>query len=205
MMTMLSNTWATAWPRPERVNEVLDTIPEVQDCRMPCPYPTPPPARIAFENVAFHYNGDRRRRGAGGHQPGRRAGADGGDPGRHRRRQVDAGQPDPALLRCHVRPGAVDGIDVRQLQQDSLLAHVGIVPQETILFSGTVRDNIRYGRPDGQRGRGGRGRAGRPGPRVHLRCPGLRHACRGARRRTSPAGRSSASPSPARCSPSRRS
>ena len=35
-----------------------------------------------------------------------------------------------------------------RLSQDSLLAHVGIVPQEAILFSGTVRDNIRYGRPE---------------------------------------------------------
>jgi ATP-binding cassette subfamily B multidrug efflux pump len=42
----------------------------------------------------------------------------------------------------------VDGIDVRQLSQDSLLAHIGIVPQEALLFSGTVRDNIRYGRPE---------------------------------------------------------
>jgi ATP-binding cassette subfamily B protein len=41
-----------------------------------------------------------------------------------------------------------DGIDVRKLKQDSLLARIGIVPQESILFSGTVRDNIAYGRPE---------------------------------------------------------
>ena len=41
----------------------------------------------------------------------------------------------------------MDGIDVRRLKEDSLLSRVGIVPQETILFSGTIRDNIRYGRP----------------------------------------------------------
>jgi ATP-binding cassette subfamily B multidrug efflux pump len=41
----------------------------------------------------------------------------------------------------------IDGHDIRQVQQDSLLSQVAIVPQETILFSGTVRDNIRYGRP----------------------------------------------------------
>ena len=41
----------------------------------------------------------------------------------------------------------IDGIDIRQIQQDSLLSNIGIVPQETILFSGTVRDNIRYGCP----------------------------------------------------------
>jgi len=42
----------------------------------------------------------------------------------------------------------IDGLDVRDIKEDSLLVHVGIVPQETILFSGTVLDNIRFGRPD---------------------------------------------------------
>jgi len=37
---------------------------------------------------------------------------------------------------------------VRQIQPDSLLAQIAIAPQETVLFSGSVRDNIRYGRPD---------------------------------------------------------
>jgi ATP-binding cassette subfamily B protein len=41
-----------------------------------------------------------------------------------------------------------DGHDVKAVTQESLLAHIGIVPQVSILFSGTVRDNIRYGRPD---------------------------------------------------------
>jgi ATP-binding cassette subfamily B protein len=39
-------------------------------------------------------------------------------------------------------------IDIRQVRQGDLLQQVGVVPQETILFSGTVSDNIRYGRPD---------------------------------------------------------
>jgi subfamily B ATP-binding cassette protein MsbA len=42
----------------------------------------------------------------------------------------------------------VDGHDVRDLTLSSLRDSIGIVPQETILFSGTVRDNIAYGRPD---------------------------------------------------------
>jgi ATP-binding cassette subfamily B protein len=41
-----------------------------------------------------------------------------------------------------------NGVDTRDVKQSELLAQVSIVPQETILFSGTVRDNIRYGKPD---------------------------------------------------------
>jgi subfamily B ATP-binding cassette protein MsbA len=40
----------------------------------------------------------------------------------------------------------VDGHDVREVQLRSLREQIGIVPQETLLFSGSVRDNIRYGR-----------------------------------------------------------
>ena len=42
----------------------------------------------------------------------------------------------------------MDGLDVRTVRHDDLLRQVAIVPQETVLFSGTVRDNIRYGAPD---------------------------------------------------------
>ena len=42
----------------------------------------------------------------------------------------------------------LDGVDLRELSELELREHIGIVPQETQLFSGTVRDNIRYGRPD---------------------------------------------------------
>ena len=42
----------------------------------------------------------------------------------------------------------VDGHDVRDVSLRSLRSHFGVVPQETILFSGTVRDNISLGRPE---------------------------------------------------------
>ncbi|MBL8055346.1 MAG: ATP-binding cassette domain-containing protein, partial [Anaerolineales bacterium] len=42
----------------------------------------------------------------------------------------------------------LDGLDLRQISQAALLARIGLVPQETILFSGTVRENLCYGRPD---------------------------------------------------------
>ncbi len=41
----------------------------------------------------------------------------------------------------------IDGHDVRDVRQDSLRAAIGVVPQDTVLFSDTVRYNIAYGRP----------------------------------------------------------
>ena len=42
----------------------------------------------------------------------------------------------------------IDGIDIRDVKIRSLREQIGIVPQETMLFSGSVMDNIRYGRLD---------------------------------------------------------
>jgi len=41
-----------------------------------------------------------------------------------------------------------DGRDIRDYELDSLRSHVGIVLQDSVLFSGTIRDNIRFGVPD---------------------------------------------------------
>ena len=40
----------------------------------------------------------------------------------------------------------IDGIDIRDLTLESLRAQISVVPQEPLLFSGTIADNIRYGR-----------------------------------------------------------
>ncbi|NPV80511.1 MAG: ABC transporter ATP-binding protein [Firmicutes bacterium] len=42
----------------------------------------------------------------------------------------------------------VDGVDVREMAQEELRAKIGFVPQKAVLFSGTVADNIRYGKED---------------------------------------------------------
>jgi ATP-binding cassette subfamily B protein len=42
----------------------------------------------------------------------------------------------------------IDGIDLRDVTQESLRRQLGVVPQEGFLFAGTVRDNIAFGRPD---------------------------------------------------------
>lgn len=42
----------------------------------------------------------------------------------------------------------VDGIDVREMRQKDLRAKIGFVPQKTVLFSGTIADNIKYGKDE---------------------------------------------------------
>ena len=45
----------------------------------------------------------------------------------------------------------IDGQDVREITQDSLHDHIGVVPQDTVLFNDTVLYNIAYGRPEASR------------------------------------------------------
>jgi ATP-binding cassette subfamily B protein len=49
-----------------------------------------------------------------------------------------------------IQSGAIriDGQDLRELQQESVRAAIGIVPQDTVLFNDSIRYNIRYGRPE---------------------------------------------------------
>ncbi len=42
----------------------------------------------------------------------------------------------------------IDGIDIKDYERKSLRSHIAMVLQDTHLFTGTVRENIRYGRPD---------------------------------------------------------
>ena len=42
----------------------------------------------------------------------------------------------------------VDGVDVRDLDPDTLWSRIGLIPQKPYLFSGTVASNLRYGKPD---------------------------------------------------------
>jgi ATP-binding cassette subfamily B protein len=148
MMTMLSNIWANGLASLQRIDEVLDTIPEVQEAPDAQPLPDEAPGRVAFENVSFHYNG-----GSQGivleavnlmAEPGQMV-AILGATGAGKSSLVNLV---PRFYDASSGRILVDGVDVRQLDGQSLAAHIGIVPQETILFSGSVRDNIRYGRPD---------------------------------------------------------
>lgn len=42
----------------------------------------------------------------------------------------------------------VDGVDVRRVTQASLRRNIGVIQQDVFMFAGTIRENIRYGRPD---------------------------------------------------------
>lgn len=45
----------------------------------------------------------------------------------------------------------INGVDIRQLSQDSLRTHIGVVPQDTVLFNDTLFYNIQYGKPGASR------------------------------------------------------
>ena len=147
MMTMLSNVWANGIASGQRINEVLDTAPEVPEHPDAQPLPAVIQGRVAFENVSFHFNGS----------------SDGivleginlvAEPGQTVAILGATGAGKTSLVNLiprfyDVSSGRVtiDGQDVTRIRQDSLLSHISMVPQETILFSGSVSDNIRYGRP----------------------------------------------------------
>ena len=54
----------------------------------------------------------------------------------------------PRLLDVTGGAVIVDGVDVRELAPDELWNRIGLVPQKSFLFSGTVASNLRYGRPE---------------------------------------------------------
>jgi ATP-binding cassette subfamily B protein len=148
IMVNLANVWAAGMASAERVNEVLEEVPEVQDALGAPALPATVRPRVVFENVGFHYNGSTDTPVLEGInltvEPGQTVailGATGA--GKSTLINLIPRFYDPSEGRV-----LIDGVDIRQVRQDSLLAQVGIVPQETVLFSGTVRENIRYGRPE---------------------------------------------------------
>jgi subfamily B ATP-binding cassette protein MsbA len=139
----------------QRVFEILDTPPSVQDAESAIPLPlesgqdqggSEGGSRITFENVCFSYQ-------------------DGVDVIQDVSLDIPAGEilalvgPSGAgkstifnLIPRFYDPTegriCIDGHDLRSVTQDSLRARIAIVPQETLLFGGTIRDNILYGRLD---------------------------------------------------------
>ena len=148
IMGNLASVWAAGIASSKRVNEVFETIPEVEDAPNAPALPETAQPRLRFENIGFHYNGTTETAVLQGInlaiEPGQTVAILGA---------TGAGKSTlinliPRFYDVTEGRILVDGADVRDVTQDSLLSRIGVVPQETVLFTGTVRDNIRYGRPD---------------------------------------------------------
>ena len=152
MMTQLSNTWANGLASARRIDEVLDAAPEVKEPADGQRLPEATSAKVVFDRVSFHYYGSTDTAILKGIQlvaePGKTV-AILGATGAGKSTLVNLV---PRFYDVSAGKVSVDDIDVRLLEEDSLLSRVGIVPQESILFSGTIRDNIRFGRPEASEG-----------------------------------------------------
>jgi ATP-binding cassette subfamily B protein len=144
-LSQLYTTYQAGMAALDKIFELLDEEPEIQD---------PPDARelprvrgeISFDDVTFSYGGDAP---ALDHvdlvvPPGQTlalVGATGA--GKSTLAKLVARFYDPDSGRV-----LIDGHDLRDVTEESLRSQLGIVPQESFLFSGTIRDNIAFGRPD---------------------------------------------------------
>jgi ATP-binding cassette, subfamily B, multidrug efflux pump len=126
-----------------RINEVLDTVPEIND--------TPKVKKadsekgfVEFKNVTFSY--------AGAEQPAICNISFNAKPGETTAIIGGTGSGKSTLINLiprfyDVQSGSVlvDGVDVREMSQEDLRAKIGFVPQKTVLFTGTISENIKYG------------------------------------------------------------
>lgn len=143
LVIMISRAQASA----TRVREVLDRQPELT---MPpdSPVPPAPHGKVTFENVTFRYEGDDQAPVLKGitftAEPGETIAILGA---------TGAGKSSlvsliPRFYDVSEGRVTIDGADVRQLSGTAMRRLVAVALQESRLFSGTIRDNIRYGRPD---------------------------------------------------------
>ena len=189
-LSQLYTTYQAGMAALDKIFELLDEEPDLVEAPDAIELPRVR-GEIRFEDVSFSYGGGDGRRSAR-RRPDRAAGPDGGARGRHRRRQVHARQARRALLRPDRGRVLIDGHDLRDVTERSLRSQLGIVPQEGFLFSGTIRDNIAFGRPTPPTRRSSRPRRGRARTSSSSACRRLRHGGRRARRpplgRPAPAG-----------------
>ncbi len=129
----------------ERFLEIMRTEPEIKDRpdakEMDCVE-----GRIDFNDVSFHYdNGISVLSHIDLHvQPGECLAVVGSSGGG----KTTLCQLIPRFYEVSEGSITVDGTDVRDVTQASLRRNIGILQQDVFMFAGTVRDNIRYGRPD---------------------------------------------------------
>ena len=129
----------------ERVFEVMDESPETPDGENAVDMPEMR-GDVAFENVTFGYNPDKvilKNISLYAH-PGQKIAFVG---------STGAGKTTVTNLLSRfydIDSGTItiDGVDIRDIKRDVLRSNIAMVLQDTHLFTGTVMENIRYGRPD---------------------------------------------------------
>lgn len=148
MLAMVLTVGQQARAGTERVLELVDTEPAIKDGTRDLPADAP--ATVEFDDVAFGYASEsgQSRPVLDGLSFEIRAGETLAVVG-----SSGSGKSTVSLLLPRfydVTRGAVlvGGHDVRELTLDSLRAAIGLVPEDSFLFSDTVRANIAYGRPD---------------------------------------------------------
>jgi ATP-binding cassette subfamily B protein len=144
-LSQLYNTFLSATAALDKIMDVLDEEPEVVDRPNARPLPTVQ-GHVQFEDVRFGYGrGPEVLHGLDLDVPAGTTVALVGHTG--------AGKSTIAklLARFYDPVGGgitIDGIDLRDVTQESLRRQLGIVPQEGFLFAGTVTENIAFARPD---------------------------------------------------------
>lgn len=143
-LTHLYSTLQSAMAGAERIFEIIDTTPAIRDADDARVLPTVA-GEVSFEGVHFAYDGEPVLRDVSFRvAPGETVALVG---------PTGAGKTTIVNLLAHMyepQQGSVkvDGRDVREVTLDSLRGQMGIVLQDPLLFSGSIRDNIAYGRPD---------------------------------------------------------
>jgi ATP-binding cassette subfamily B protein len=147
MLSMMAGQIAAASASSTRIMEVLDAEPEVKD-KPNAIVLDAIKGRVEFKNVSFAYMDD-------GGNPALSDISFTAEPGEKVALLGRTGSGKSSLIKLIPRfydtmkgRVTIDGVDVRDIKMSNLRSHIGISPQEAILFSGTVRDNIRYGDPD---------------------------------------------------------
>jgi ATP-binding cassette subfamily B multidrug efflux pump len=143
MLIMVPRAQASA----ERINEVLDTEPEIHDPAKPVPARLRRKGYVEFRNVSFHYHG--------AEEPAVSGISFIACPGEVTAIIGSTGSGKSTLINLIPRfydadegEILIDNVDVRHLTQADLRAKIGLVPQTAVLFSGTIAENIRYGKED---------------------------------------------------------
>jgi ATP-binding cassette subfamily B multidrug efflux pump len=144
MFVMLPRAAASA----ARINEVLDVVPEIVEPAAPIqPAPAAARGQVEFQDVTFQYPGAEEPALAGVSfiaRPGEVTAIIGGTGSG---KSTLAGLI-PRFYDVNHGRVLVDGVDVREMTQADLRARIGFVPQQAVLFSGTVAATIRYGREE---------------------------------------------------------